>query len=79
MTKLYCADELKDIAQKHLSEEAKELLEYVAKVTLEQAKKGKYDVAFGTYNMEEIEHILKRKGYKVVCNTITNTHIVSWD
>ncbi|WP_323705986.1 hypothetical protein P3U41_06185 [Mammaliicoccus sciuri] len=79
MTKLYYASELKEITEQNMSKEAKELLEVVAREALEQAKRGGYEMAFGTYHMKEIEHILKRKGYKIVYNTLSDTHIISWD
>lgn len=79
MTKLYYADELNEIAKQCMSEEAKDLLDLVAKVTLEQAKVGDYEVSFATKHMKEIEYILKRKGYTIDNQINTDQWTIKWD
>lgn len=78
MTKLYYADELKDITEKHMSEEAKELLEVIIDSTMEQATKGKYSLDIQTDVMTEIRSILSRKGYKVNNLSKARWYRISW-
>lgn len=77
MTTLYYADTLKGIAEKHISEEAKGLLDIIATSAMEQAKRGSYSFAISTGHMEEIRGILERKGYKIG-SFGTDNYEISW-
>lgn len=80
MTKLYWAGELKDITEKNMSKEAKELLEFIAKETLERAKEGAYSFTISSKHMCEIKNILRRKDYKVKEFTFqSGSYEISWD
>ncbi|QSN68520.1 hypothetical protein JTZ62_05015 [Mammaliicoccus sciuri] len=80
MTKLYYADELKDITEKHMSEDVKHLLEEIAVATMLQAKSGDYAFTLRTKYMHEIRHMLERKGYEVSeLKNQTNVYLISWD
>lgn len=77
MTRLYYADELKDITEQHMTEEAKGLLDIVATSAMEQAKRGAHSFTMSTGHMEEIRDILERKGYEIK-NIDYNGYQISW-
>lgn len=80
MTKLYYAGELKEITEQNMSKEAKELLEFIAKKTLERAKEGAYSFTISSRHMCEIKNILIRKDYKVKEFTFqSGSYEISWD
>lgn len=83
MTKLYYAEELKEITEQNMSEDVKHLLKVIADTALMQAKSGDFAFVIKTKYMHKIKHIVERKGYKVkVLVTQSNaygTYEISWD
>ncbi|QYG30095.1 hypothetical protein K0O13_08270 [Mammaliicoccus sciuri] len=78
MTKLYYADELKDITEQNMSEKARELLEVIIDSTMEQATKGRYYLDIESDVMVEIRSILSRKGYKIINLSNIHWYRISW-
>lgn len=83
MTKLYYAEELKEITEQNMSENVKHLLEVIADTALKQAKSGDFAFVIKTNYMHEIKHMLERKGYKVkelvTQSNAYGTYEISWD
>lgn len=83
MTKLYYADELKDITEQNMSEDVKHLLEVIADTALKQAKSGDFAFVIKTKHMHKIQHMLERKAYKVKelvsKSNAYGTYEISWD
>lgn len=80
MTKLYYADELKDITEQNMSEDVKHLLEVIADTALKQAKSGDFAFVINTKHMDKIKHMLERKKYKVKeLVTQSNCYEISWN
>lgn len=80
MTKLYYANELKDITEQNMSEDVKHLLEVISDTALMQAKSGDFGFVVKTKYMHKIKHMLERKGYKVKeLVTQSNAYEISWN
>lgn len=80
MKKLYYAKDLKEITEKSMSEDVKHLLKEIADATLLTAKSGDFSFRLKTKHMNEIKHMLEKKGYEV--NELTNqsnAYLISWD